>query len=79
MSELLRFSWLNRKPARTYDHVPIPPLRGDEIHSMTVLPYLFEHHYEPPPSVNDNGQSGSHYYYTEHQLNGKNIPYVSVV
>lgn len=74
LQQVKRHPWLNRKPARTYDHVPIPPLRGDEIHSMTVLPYLLEHHYEPPPSVSDNGQSGS-YYYTEHQLNEERKQY----
>lgn len=52
-----------RKPPRTLEEVPIPPLRGDEHHSMTVLPYLVYYHY---------GEDGSHSseYITERQLNG---------
>ncbi|GLV44485.1 Lkb1 kinase [Carabus blaptoides fortunei] len=61
LQQVKRHAWLNRKPAPTYDYVPIPPFRGDDLHSMTVLPYLIDHHYE---SNEENTQ-----YYTEHQLN----------
>lgn len=59
------YSWFLRKPTQTLEEVPIPPLRGDELHNMTVLPYLMDYHY-----VEDPG-SGQPQYYTEHERNGK--------
>ncbi|XP_044743579.1 serine/threonine-protein kinase STK11 [Chrysoperla carnea] len=62
LQQIRQHAWLNRKPPFTTDHVPIPPLCGDSLHSMTVLPYLFDYHY---------GEDYEHTteYYTEHQLN----------
>lgn len=60
---LINCSWFVRKPPRTLDQVPIPPLRGDEQHSMTVLPYLMLDNY-------GEDSSNSIEYYTERQLNG---------
>lgn len=39
--------WFIRRPVRLPGEkgVPIPPLRGDELHSMTVVPYLIDLHY----------------------------------
>lgn len=59
------FSWFYRKPARKSIEVPIPALKGgDELHNMTVLPYLNDHYYEEADNNDD-------VYYTERELNGK--------
>ena len=63
MNFFLYFSWVNRKPVQTLEFVPIPPLRDNELHSMTVIPYLLDYHYGEDP---DNPS-----YMSEHQLNGK--------
>jgi len=52
---------------KTQQQVPIPPLKSNGCHSMTVLPYLMEYHY----GVDENP-----IYYTEHQLNGRSIMFV---
>lgn len=57
--------WFNRKPPRDEPEVPIPPLKDDEWHSMTVLPYLEDHYYDDSTEDASNVQ-----FYTEHQLNG---------
>lgn len=36
--------WFVCRHPRTSEKVPIPPLRGDSMHNMTVLPYLFNYH-----------------------------------
>ena len=61
LQEIRRHSWTISRPPKTIEEVPIPPLRGDEWHSMTVLPYLIEHHY---------GVDNNPTFYTERQLNG---------
>lgn len=45
----------------------MPPLKDDEWHCMTVLPYLFDHFYDSTEDAN-NVQ-----YFTERQLNGMHI------
>lgn len=60
LQEIRRHPWIISRPTKTLEEVPIPPLRGDEWHTMTALPYLMEHHYET-----DNNST----YFTEHQLN----------
>lgn len=65
MSFALCCSWFLRKPPQSLEEVPIPPLRGDDLHNMTVLPYLMDFHY-----VEDAG-SGQPEYYTEHERNGE--------
>lgn len=58
----LFFSWCTRKPPKTDTEIPVPPLRGDEWHQITVLPYLVDHYYgEEVEQVQ---------YFTEHELNG---------
>lgn len=59
--------WCSRKPPKISAHVPIPPLKGDEIHHMTVLPYLMEHYYE---ESSNQGIEEHVEYITEHELNG---------
>ncbi|XP_023314910.1 serine/threonine-protein kinase STK11-like isoform X2 [Trichogramma pretiosum] len=54
--------WTLTCPQKTSEFVPIPPLRGDEWHTMTVLPYLLDHHY---------GTKNDQIYYTERELNEK--------
>lgn len=56
--------WTTSSHPRDFDKVPIPPLRGDKWHSMTVLPYLMDNHYK---DKDDNGPV----YFTERELNGK--------
>jgi hypothetical protein len=60
-------SWVTRKPTRTLEYVPVPPLCGDEFHTMTVLPYLMEFHYGDDSATTENHTE----YITEHELNGK--------
>lgn len=43
------------------DAVPVPALRGDDLHTMTVLPYLIAYHY---------GSDENPQFVTAHELNG---------
>ncbi|XP_058800756.1 serine/threonine-protein kinase STK11 [Phymastichus coffea] len=52
--------WTTSNPPKTLEQVPFPPRRGDEWHTMTVLPYLMDHHYGTDNNIN---------YYTERELN----------
>uniref|UniRef100_A0A0A9XWP5 non-specific serine/threonine protein kinase n=1 Tax=Lygus hesperus TaxID=30085 RepID=A0A0A9XWP5_LYGHE len=61
LENIIRHPWVIRKPPKTLERVPIPPLRGDELHTMTVLPYLYDYHY--------GDQSSSTQYISERQLN----------
>ncbi|KAK9718441.1 Protein kinase domain [Popillia japonica] len=47
IQDIKKHAWFLQRPPRLGEEVPIPPLRGDELHSMTVLPYLIEHYYLP--------------------------------
>lgn len=66
---------MNRKPPPCDYTVPIPPLKNDEWHNMTVLPYLIDHYYE---NYNDAiydedgnlAESDEPQYFTERELNG---------
>ncbi|XP_033223639.1 serine/threonine-protein kinase STK11 [Belonocnema kinseyi] len=60
LQEIRRHPWTISRLPRTLEEVPIPPLRGNEWHTMTVLPYLMDYNYGV-----DNGPT----YVTEHQLN----------
>lgn len=60
LQQIRQHAWTICRPPRTLEEVPIPPIRGDEWHTMTVLPYLMEHHY---------GVDNYPTYYTERQLN----------
>ena len=62
LQQVKKHEWTNSTYPKDEEKVPIPPLRGDKWRSMTVLPYLIDHHYN---SV-DNPV-----YYTERELNGK--------
>ncbi|CAH1375721.1 hypothetical protein MTP99_017128 [Tenebrio molitor] len=55
--------WFSRRPPQNATPVPIPPLRNDEFHCMTVLPYLFDHYYDTSDAANN------HQYFTERELN----------
>ncbi|KAG8334863.1 Serine/threonine-protein kinase stk11 [Homalodisca vitripennis] len=69
LSQIRHHPWFLRKPGRTLEEVPVPPLRGDELHRMTVLPYLINYFY---------GEDDSQYsaeYITQRQLN-ENHKYV---
>ncbi|XP_014211652.1 serine/threonine-protein kinase STK11 [Copidosoma floridanum] len=60
LQQIRHHPWTLCVPSKTLESVPIPPLRGDELHTMTVLPYLMEHHY---------GAENNPTYYTERELN----------
>lgn len=47
------FRWFVCRHPKTSEKVPIPPLRGDSMHNMTVLPYLFNYHSCETPSDNE--------------------------
>lgn len=64
IQQVRQHSWCIRKPSRDSIRVPIPPLKGDEWHNMTVLPYLFDHYYET-----HSNEEGDIQYFTERQLN----------
>ncbi|KAJ8981303.1 hypothetical protein NQ317_004040 [Molorchus minor] len=65
LQQIRQHPWFTRRPPQIGTEVPIPPLRGDEWHNMTVLPYLIDHYYDDP-SEDVNGVQ----YFTEHELNG---------
>lgn len=62
LQQIKRHAWTICEHPKMQKEVPIPPLKSNGCHSMTVLPYLMEYHY----GVDDNPV-----YYTEHQLNGR--------
>lgn len=62
--------WTISRPSQTSEEVPIPALRDDEWHTMTVLPYLMEHHY---------GVDNDPTYFTEHQLNGQHHTFIFIL
>lgn len=64
LKQVRRHLWTMCRPQKSEEAVPIPPLRGNEWHTMTVLPYLMDHHYET-----DNNPT----YFTERELNGNNL------
>lgn len=64
---MIIFSWCTRKPPKLYCDVPIPPLRKDEWHSITIVPYLMDHYYGD--GVSEEAEEVQ--YFTEHDLNGK--------
>lgn len=63
------FRWFIKRHPRNEPSVRIPPLRGDECRSMTVLKYLESHH---GCNSDDDDCSDSHYF-TEHDLHGKTL------
>ncbi|XP_047101972.1 serine/threonine-protein kinase stk11-like isoform X2 [Schistocerca piceifrons] len=65
LQQIRQHPWFLHKPDRTTEYVPVPPLRGDDYHMMTVLPYLMEFHYGEEISGTENHVD----YITEHQLN----------
>ncbi|CAH1102562.1 unnamed protein product [Psylliodes chrysocephalus] len=64
LRQIRQHSWFSRRPPYSSPPVPIPPLREDRFHKMTVLPYLVDHYYNDP---NDN--SNDVQFLTEHELN----------
>ena len=67
LQQIRQHPWTLSSHAKDSEEVLFPPLNGseDKYHTMTVLPYLMDHHYE-----SDSGPT----YYTERELNGKLIP-----
>lgn len=62
LQQVKRHAWTICRHPKSQEEVPVPSLKKDGCHSMTVLPYLMEYHY----GVDENP-----IYYTEHQLNGE--------
>lgn len=77
IQQIRQHTWFNRRPPRIPDvdiEVPVPPLKNDELHNMTVLPYLIDHYY----TMNDDNDyssthSGEINYYTERELNEQEL------
>ncbi|RZC42949.1 Pkinase and/or Kinase-like domain containing protein [Asbolus verrucosus] len=67
LQQIRQHIWFTRRPPKNAAPVPIPPLRGDEWHRMTVLPYLFDHYYDAADAANEAQ------YFTERELNGIQI------
>ncbi|KAK9890595.1 hypothetical protein WA026_011961 [Henosepilachna vigintioctopunctata] len=65
LQQIRQHAWFMRKPPKTSKEVPIPPLQGDSLHRMTVLPYLEEHYYD---FTNMEDDCSTHYI-TEKELN----------
>ncbi|EFA10720.1 polarization-related protein LKB1 [Tribolium castaneum] len=63
LQQIRQHMWFSRRPPVTAPPVPIPPLRNDEFHCMTVLPYLFDHYYDTSDTANNVE------YFTERELN----------
>lgn len=61
------FRWFVCRHPRTSEKVPIPPLRGDSMHNMTVLPCLFNYH-----SCETSSENGEEYV-TEKLIKGSII------
>lgn len=59
---IVSFRWTLSTPPKVGTRVSVPPLRGDELRSSTVLPYLDAYHYGTDDMEQD--------YYTEHDLTG---------
>lgn len=52
-------SWVIGKPPKSLEFVPIPPLKGDERHSMTTLQYLMELNYSDEDVENSSSRRDS--------------------
>ncbi|CAH1161189.1 unnamed protein product [Phyllotreta striolata] len=65
LRQIRQHAWFISRPPCSSPPVPIPPLRDDALHKMTVFPYLVEHYYHDP-----NENSSDVQYFTEHELNG---------
>ncbi|XP_017771252.1 PREDICTED: serine/threonine-protein kinase STK11 [Nicrophorus vespilloides] len=46
LQEIRQHPWFGRKPPRNSYEVAVPPMAGDQLHNMTVLPYLRDHFYD---------------------------------
>ncbi|XP_076266657.1 serine/threonine-protein kinase STK11-like isoform X1 [Rhynchophorus ferrugineus] len=72
LRQIRQHPWLTRKPPPGDYVVSIPPLKNDQFHNMTVLPYLIEHYYhadEPCYDEDGNMTYSETEYVTERQLN----------
>lgn len=63
LQQIVNHPWMLRKPLIEGNKVPVPPLRGDHLHTTTVLPYLTVYHY------GDHYASSQGQFVTERQLN----------
>ncbi|KAL0277881.1 UNVERIFIED_CONTAM: hypothetical protein PYX00_005004 [Menopon gallinae] len=59
LQQVKNHSWVLGKPPRTIEFVSMPPLRGDERHSMTTLQYLMELHYSDEEGDNNSSRRNS--------------------
>ncbi|KAL1498304.1 hypothetical protein ABEB36_009122 [Hypothenemus hampei] len=71
LQQVKQHTWLNRKPPPSDYTVPIPALKNDKWHNMTVLPYLYSHYYEDLGATydKDGNLTEESEYFTERELN----------
>lgn len=67
VTQIRKHEWYRKRQPRTAEQVPIPPRNGDELHSLTVLPYIWHRHYGTPDGTTETSAS-HHQLPTEHQL-----------
>ncbi|XP_065199474.1 serine/threonine-protein kinase STK11 [Planococcus citri] len=60
IQQIRNHPWFISHPVKLENAVPVPALRGDDLHTMTVLPYLIAYHY---------GSDENPQFVTAHQLN----------
>ncbi|XP_030750317.1 serine/threonine-protein kinase STK11 isoform X2 [Sitophilus oryzae] len=75
LQQIRQHPWLTRKPPPSEYTVRIPPLKNDELHNMTVLPYLIDHYYGPGTCYDEDGNVTYEEpeYFTERELNGNAV------
>ncbi|XP_060528996.1 serine/threonine-protein kinase STK11 isoform X2 [Cylas formicarius] len=66
LQQIRQHPWFIRKPPTIGYEVPIPPLKNDEWHNMTVLPYLIDHYYDD--------YNGGVYYDEDGNMTGSDEP-----
>uniref|UniRef100_A0AAR5PMV0 non-specific serine/threonine protein kinase n=1 Tax=Dendroctonus ponderosae TaxID=77166 RepID=A0AAR5PMV0_DENPD len=75
LQQIRQHSWVNMKPPPSDYKVPIPPLKNDQWHNMTVFPYLIDYYYEDygnGVTYDEDGNvanSEKPQYFTERELN----------
>uniref|UniRef100_A0A8D8ZKG3 non-specific serine/threonine protein kinase n=2 Tax=Cacopsylla melanoneura TaxID=428564 RepID=A0A8D8ZKG3_9HEMI len=62
LAQIRQHEWVIHYPPIDEDPVPVPPIKSDELHNMTVLPYLQQYHYGSSDSLHSA-------YITERELN----------
>jgi len=72
IQQIRNHAWCKLNKPINIQTVTVPPLKGDELRSSTVLPYLQVFHY-------DNSREFTNIYFTEHDLNGSNVKLVEEI